>query len=66
MQNKQVEAVAVLEKLYDPDSLKNEIEQLSAEVEKEFEQNKSKIGFLDLFKTTEIRLALLAGIGLQV
>eukprot|EP01018_Ginkgo_biloba_P032821 Gb_35369 [translate_table: standard] len=65
--NKQVEAVAVLEKIYKPDRLKYEIEQLSAAIEEELEERKSqgKIGYLDLFKSKEVRLALFAGVGLQ-
>ncbi|XP_057849581.1 inositol transporter 1 isoform X2 [Cryptomeria japonica] len=65
MKNKQVEAVAVLEKIYDPDSLRSEIEHLSAAVSEELQRSQSKIGFFDLFKTKEVRLALLAGVGLQ-
>ncbi|KAH9302069.1 hypothetical protein KI387_013652 [Taxus chinensis] len=65
MKNKQVEAVSVLEKICDPDCLRSEIEQLSAAVDEELRRSQLKIGIFDLFKTKEIRLALLAGVGLQ-
>lgn len=67
IKNKQVEAVAVLEKIYESDRLKGEIEQLSAAVEEELRQVQSmeRIGYFTLFSKKEIRLALLAGVGLQ-
>eukprot|EP01018_Ginkgo_biloba_P032819 Gb_35370 [translate_table: standard] len=67
LQDKQVEAVAILEKIYEPDRLETEIEQLSAAVEEELQERdfNSKIGYFGLFKTKEIRLALFAGVGLQ-
>lgn len=65
--NKQVEAVAVLQNIYESDRLKSEIEQLSAAVEEELRQVQSmeRIGYFTLFSKKEIRLALLAGVGLQ-
>ncbi|KAH9302071.1 hypothetical protein KI387_013654, partial [Taxus chinensis] len=64
---KQVEAVAILEKMYDPDRLESEIEQLSAAVEEEIQEreSKGKISYLDLLKSKELRLALFAGVGFQ-
>eukprot|EP01018_Ginkgo_biloba_P021049 Gb_13613 [translate_table: standard] len=58
--NKQVEAVATLEKIYEPDHLIIEIGNLFAAVEEELQEknSKEKIGYFDLFKSKELRLAL--------
>lgn len=67
VKNKQVEGVAVLEKIYDPDRLGSEIEQLSAAVEEDLHGRDSsgKLSYLDLFKSKEVRRALFTGVGLQ-
>ncbi|XP_057849584.1 inositol transporter 1 isoform X1 [Cryptomeria japonica] len=67
MENKQVEAVAILEKIYDPDRLDIEVEQLSAALEEETQERelKGKISYLDLVRSKELRLALFAGVGFQ-
>ncbi|KAK6930593.1 Major facilitator, sugar transporter-like [Dillenia turbinata] len=58
------EAISVLSKIYDPLRLEYEIDQLSAALEQEH-QGMNDIGYLDVFKSKEIRLAFLAGAGLQ-
>ncbi|GFY81412.1 inositol transporter 1 [Actinidia rufa] len=51
-------------KFYDPCRLEEEIEQLSVALEEE-RQRKNSVGYWDVFKSKEIRLAFLAGAGLQ-
>uniref|UniRef100_A0A5B7B733 Putative inositol transporter 1 n=1 Tax=Davidia involucrata TaxID=16924 RepID=A0A5B7B733_DAVIN len=58
------EAVAVLSKIYDPYRLEEEIDQLSAASEEE-SQRKNAVRYWDVFRLKEIRLAFLAGAGLQ-
>ncbi|XP_077226567.1 inositol transporter 1 isoform X2 [Tasmannia lanceolata] len=58
------EAVAVLAKIYEPDRLEEEIDQLSVALEEEL-HSKSAVRYRDVFKSKEIRLAFLAGAGLQ-
>ncbi|XP_058102387.1 inositol transporter 1 isoform X2 [Magnolia sinica] len=57
------EAIKVLEKIYGPVRLEEEIDQLSVASEEEARSN--NIRFLDVFRTKEIRIAFLAGAGLQ-
>eukprot|EP01018_Ginkgo_biloba_P032817 Gb_10436 [translate_table: standard] len=66
-QNKRVKAVAILEKIYEPSRLKSEIEQLSADLEEELQERDSpeRVGYIDLLKSKEIRVALFVGVGLQ-
>ena len=68
MQNKQVEGIAVLEKIYDPDRLGSEIGQLSAAVQEDLQgmDSNGKLSYLELFKSREVRRALFTGVGLQV
>eukprot|EP00252_Welwitschia_mirabilis_P024017 TRINITY_DN6962_c0_g1_i3.p1 TRINITY_DN6962_c0_g1~~TRINITY_DN6962_c0_g1_i3.p1 ORF type:complete len:502 (-),score=83.36 TRINITY_DN6962_c0_g1_i3:513-2018(-) len=61
--NKQVEAVAVLEKIYDSGRLQREIAELAIAAEEQDIEQSENIG--TLFATKEMRLALLAGAGLQ-
>lgn len=65
MQNDREKAISVLSKIYDIARLEDEIEYLAAQSEEEH-QKRSKVRYLDVFKTKEIRLAFLAGAGLQV
>lgn len=65
MQNRKDEAVSVISKIYDTDRLEDELEYCTAQLEEELERQ-SKVRYLDVFKTKEIRLAFLAGAGLQV
>ncbi|XAR71145.1 hypothetical protein NMG60_11028277 [Bertholletia excelsa] len=58
------EAIVVLSKIYDPFRLEEEIDQLSIAFEEERERRNS-IRYWDVFKSKEIRLAFLAGAGLQ-
>eukprot|EP01018_Ginkgo_biloba_P030861 Gb_11982 [translate_table: standard] len=57
--NKQVEAVATLKKIYEPDRLKIEIGNLSTVIEEEFQEksSKEKIGLFGVF----VSLAILSG-----
>lgn len=64
VQNDKAKAIEVLAKIYDYDRLEEEIDQLTVAFD---EENRSKnIRSWDVFKTKEIRLAFLAGAGLQV
>ncbi|KAI3794876.1 hypothetical protein L1987_37516 [Smallanthus sonchifolius] len=58
------EAIATLSKIYDPDRLKDELEQLSAALEEE-RRGRSSVRYKDVFRIKEIRLAFVAGAGLQ-
>ncbi|KAM7256503.1 hypothetical protein ACFE04_012244 [Oxalis oulophora] len=64
MKNEQTKAIDVLAKIYDLDRLEDEIQNLSSALEEE-QQRKSTVRYMDVFKTKEIRLAFLAGAGLQ-
>ncbi|KAF8391827.1 hypothetical protein HHK36_022165 [Tetracentron sinense] len=57
-------AIAVLAKIYDPYRLEEEIDQLAAAAEEEL-QSKNAVRYRDVFRSKEIRLAFLAGAGLQ-
>ncbi|CAL1404673.1 unnamed protein product [Linum trigynum] len=64
MQNEDTKAIAILARIYDIDRLEDEIEHLSASsLEDRKEEN--AVTYFDVFKTKEIRLAFLAGAGLQ-
>lgn len=65
MQKYKSEAIVVLSKIYDPYRLVEEIDQLAAALEEE-RQRKTSVSYWDVFKKKEIRLAFLAGAGLQV
>ncbi|KAG9447087.1 hypothetical protein H6P81_013215 [Aristolochia fimbriata] len=65
LKHKQAEAVAVLEKIYDSDRLEEELDQLSIISEEECHSTKFSERYLEVFKSKEIRLAFLAGAGLQ-
>ncbi|OMO97701.1 Sugar/inositol transporter [Corchorus olitorius] len=64
MKNDEAEAVYVLSKIYDLARLEDEIDHLSASLEQE-RQNQHTVKYMDVFKSKEIRLAFLAGAGLQ-
>ncbi|KAL5543244.1 hypothetical protein UlMin_010954 [Ulmus minor] len=64
MKDKKSEAIAVLSKIYDIARLEDEIDYLSSQLEEE-RQKKRDVRYLDVFKTKEIRLAFIAGAGLQ-
>lgn len=59
------EAIAVLSKIYDPVRLEEEIDQLATALEEE-RQRKTQVSYFDVFRVKELRLAFLAGAGLQV
>ncbi|CAN1189793.1 Inositol transporter 1 [Linum perenne] len=61
IKNDETKAIAVLARIYDIDRLEDEIEHLSASSRKE----EDRVTYFDVFKTKEIRLAFLAGAGLQ-
>lgn len=65
VQGNKSQAISVLSKIYDPERLEDEIHQLAAAAEEE-RQRKNAVGYLDVFKSEEMRLAFLAGAGLQV
>ena len=62
------EACHILEKIYAPHEVQNEIQELKNSVEEEGGNDKGsvKVTYIDLFRSKEIRLALIAGVGLQV
>nr|KJB71889.1 hypothetical protein B456_011G145900 [Gossypium raimondii] len=64
VQNEKDKAIAVLSKIYDIARLEDEVDHLSAALEEE-QQRKHTVRYLDVFRTKEIRLAFLAGAGLQ-
>ncbi|MBA0696244.1 hypothetical protein Goari_002817 [Gossypium aridum] len=64
MKNEKDKAIAVLSKIYDIARLEDEVDHLSAALEEE-QQRKHTVRYLDVFRTKEIRIAFLAGAGLQ-
>lgn len=65
VQSDKEKAILVLSKIYDIARLEDEIDHLSAAAEEELRKKKT-VRYLDVFKSKEIRLAFLAGAGLQV
>ncbi|XP_042438176.1 inositol transporter 1-like [Zingiber officinale] len=57
------EAITVLSKIYDPHRLENEIDELT--VASEEDMNSQNVGCFDVLNSKEMRLAFLAGAGLQ-
>lgn len=55
----------MLSKIYDVARLEDEIDYLNTQLEEEH-QKKKDVSYWDVFKTKEMRLAFLAGAGLQV
>lgn len=65
MQNRKSEAVTVLANIYDFDRLEDEVALLETQSEEDSQKrDDARLG--DVFKSKEIRLAFLAGGGLQV
>ncbi|KAJ9178594.1 hypothetical protein P3X46_010468 [Hevea brasiliensis] len=64
MKDDKDKAIMVLAKIYDIARLEDEIDHLSASSEED-RQKQNNIRYLDVFKSKEIRLAFLAGAGLQ-
>ncbi|KAI4374222.1 hypothetical protein MLD38_012241 [Melastoma candidum] len=64
MKGDKTKAIAVLSKIYAPDRLEDEIEHLSSQVAEEYQRKKTG-RYTDVFKSKELRLAFLAGAGLQ-
>ncbi|XVF41354.1 hypothetical protein PTKIN_Ptkin01aG0273500 [Pterospermum kingtungense] len=62
--DEKAKAIAVLSKIYDIAQFGDEVDHFSAALEEEW-QRKRTIRYLDVFRTKEIRLAFLAGAGLQ-
>ncbi|KAH7423870.1 hypothetical protein KP509_12G078500 [Ceratopteris richardii] len=61
------EAGHILGKIYSPQEMQNELNELKRSVEEEIKEKGSmRLTYLDLFRRKDIRLALVAGIGLQV
>lgn len=65
MQDDKSKAISVLSKIYDFPRLEDEIDYLSSQLEEE-QHKKKNVSYMDVFKSKEIRLAFLAGAGLQV
>ncbi|KAF3784941.1 Inositol transporter 1 [Nymphaea thermarum] len=63
LKNKKEEATVVLRKIYSPDRLEEEMDELSASADAC--RQKDSVGYLEVFRTKEMRLALFAGVGLQ-
>ncbi|KAL0547364.1 hypothetical protein IC582_017294 [Cucumis melo] len=64
MKDEKSKAIAVLSKIYDFPRLEDEIDYLSSQLEEE-KLKKTNVSYMDVFKSKEIRLAFLAGAGLQ-
>ncbi|WOL11276.1 inositol transporter 1 [Canna indica] len=64
LKNEKAQAITGLSKIYGPDRLEEEIDMLAAASEEDF-HSKKNVGYLDVFKSKEMRLAFLAGAGLQ-
>ncbi|KAJ4840372.1 Integrin alpha chain-like protein (Alpha-int1) [Turnera subulata] len=64
MKKDKAEAILVLSKIYDIARLEDEIDHLAAAADED-KARKSEVRYLDVFKFKEIRLAFLAGAGLQ-
>ncbi|KAL0403701.1 UNVERIFIED_CONTAM: Inositol transporter 1 [Sesamum radiatum] len=58
------EAIVVLSKIYDPYRLEEEIDQLATALVEE-QQRETHVRYSDVFRVKELRLAFLAGAGLQ-
>ncbi|CAM6110940.1 unnamed protein product [Calypogeia fissa] len=57
---------AVLRQIYAPEEFAEEVRHLQTSVDEEKSEANKKLRFLDVLRTQENRLALLAGVGLQV
>ncbi|KAI4365546.1 hypothetical protein MLD38_021523 [Melastoma candidum] len=64
MKGDKTKAIAVLSKIYAPARLEDEIEYLSSQLAEEYQRKKTS-RYMDVFKSKELRLAFLAGAGLQ-
>uniref|UniRef100_A0A6N2MP46 Major facilitator superfamily (MFS) profile domain-containing protein n=1 Tax=Salix viminalis TaxID=40686 RepID=A0A6N2MP46_SALVM len=64
MKNDKAKAIVILSKIYDIARLEDEIENLSV-AEEEERQKRNDVKISDVFKSKEMRLAFLAGAGLQ-
>ncbi|KGN53026.1 inositol transporter 1 [Cucumis sativus] len=64
MKDEKSKATAVLSKIYDFPRLEDEIDYLSSQLEEE-KHKKINVSYMDVFKSKEIRIAFLAGAGLQ-
>ncbi|EPS60320.1 hypothetical protein M569_14484, partial [Genlisea aurea] len=60
------QAIGVLSRIYDPHRLEEEINLLAAAVEEEYSKTTSLVSFSKVLRSKELRLALLAGAGLQI
>ncbi|GAB2294159.1 Integrin alpha chain-like protein (Alpha-int1) [Dionaea muscipula] len=64
MKQEKSKALSVLTKIYGPLRLEDEINHLAATLEEE-RRRKASVGYWDVFKKKEVRIAFLAGAGLQ-
>lgn len=65
LQDRKDEAVSVLSKIYEFPRLEDEVDYLASQLDEE-RRKKRDVSYMDVFKKKEIRLAFLAGAGLQV
>lgn len=65
LQDDKDKAIDVMSKIYDVARLQDEIDYLSSQAEEE-QRKKKSVSYLNVFRSKEIRLAFLAGAGLQV
>lgn len=65
MQDDKETAIAVMSKIYNLSRLEDEIDYLTSQAEEEHHKKKD-VSYWNVFKVKEIRLAFLAGAGLQV
>lgn len=67
VQEKHEDAVAVLEKLYPPEQLEEQVQGIMVSVNSGLElSNSTSVGWLESLKRREVRSALVVGVGLQV
>ncbi|XP_073039846.1 inositol transporter 1 [Primulina eburnea] len=64
MKKDKSEAIIVLSKIYDPHRLEKEVDQLAAALREEQEKS-NNVSYIDVIKLKELRLAFLAGAGMQ-
>ncbi|KAB2622953.1 inositol transporter 1-like [Pyrus ussuriensis x Pyrus communis] len=64
LKNDKDKAIDVMSKIYDVGRLQDEIDYLSSQAEEE-QRKKKSVSYLNVFRSKEIRLAFLAGAGLQ-
>eukprot|EP00249_Psilotum_nudum_P023812 c28990_g1_i1 orf=286-2043(-) len=66
--NKQETAITILERIYPPEEVTQEVQKLQNTIDSEVQEKGSadRVAYSELLKKKEIKLALVAGVGLQV